>query len=82
MNFLIVNHLNCRIKRFYPRVIICVSKCVYDVSFNACDVYVLYKSHYENLSMQGTEIFSQAKIENFIGKVLTCKMFAQNIDCW
>ena len=44
-----------------------------------CAVWV---KHYENLSMQYTEIFSAAKIENFQRK--NCNIFdisAQDIDC-
>ena len=39
--------------------------------------------HYENLSMQYTEIFSVVKIENFIEKIsiFSLFVFAQNIDC-
>ena len=40
------------------------------------------KPHYENLSMQTTEIFSVVKIENFQLKIFNIFLiFAQNIDC-
>ena len=40
-------------------------------------------THYENLSMQYTEIFSPVKIEKFQQKMLDMFLiFAQNIDCW
>ena len=32
-------------------------------------------SHYENLPMQYTEIFSVVKIENFVGKILIFFLF-------
>ena len=42
----------------------------------------LKPSHYENLSMQNTEIFSVVKIENFQLKNFDIFLiFAQNIDC-
>ena len=38
--------------------------------------------HYENTSMQYTEIFSPVKIENFVRKKNDIFLvFAQNIDC-
>ena len=38
--------------------------------------------YYENLPMQYKEIFSKAKVENFIGKnFYIFNNFAQNIDC-
>ena len=37
--------------------------------------------HYENLSVQCTEIFSAVKIEKFIGKIDIFNILAQNIDC-
>ena len=47
----------------------------------ACTVHVQF-SHYENLPMQYTEIFSPVKIENFQWKIFDIFLiFAQNIDC-
>ena len=41
-----------------------------------------YQSHYENLSMQCTEIFKVVKNENFQYKIYDIFLiFAQNIDC-
>ena len=38
--------------------------------------------HYENMSMQYTEIFSVVKFENFQKKIFDIFLiFAQNIDC-
>ena len=40
------------------------------------------ESHYEDLPMQYTEIFSAVKIENFVGNFFIFFLFLlQNIDC-
>ena len=48
--------------------------------FNAC-IWFLF-THYENLPMQYTEIFSLVKFENFHDIIFDIFLiFAQNIDC-
>ena len=46
-----------------------------------CNSQRIISVHYENLPMQNTEIFSVAKMENFIGKNDFSNIFALNIHC-
>ena len=60
-------------------------KFFYSLTTKKISVYCMgacFGIHYENLSMQYTEIFLALQIENFQLKIFgTFLIFAQNIDC-